>query len=328
MQLAYRKISSDLHEDRGSKPFTSIVVCTRNRSGHLEQCLASLASLEYPNYEIIVVDESTSREHLSMNQKGARDVGARYIFESRKGKSLAQNIGIRAAKGDVIATTDDDCIADVHWLRFLVENFSDPLVMCAAGRTKSLLSNETSQLFEGLVSFDRGSKRRIFNRKSTSLWSQSPKILSRILSKQFREMTPAPWGVGYGGNMMYRRSVFDSVGLFDEGLGPGTPAAASEDTDLVYRLLKAGYKAVYDPRAIIFHKHRSNISVLEQKCYLYGVGQRSLLSKYIRSDPYALFCYVGGIIHLCLVILKYRCKGEKLMGSLTAQELCGWVNLR
>jgi len=286
-----------------------------------------LASLDYSTYEIIVVDGSTSRDELSRNQKVARDVGARYIFEIKKGKSLAQNIGIRAAKGDVIATTDDDCIVDRHWLELLIENFTDPLVMCVAGRTKSLLSNATSHLFERLVSFDRGSQRRVFNRKSISLRYQSLKIFSRILSKQFREMTPAPWEVGYGNNIAYKKTVFHDISFFDERLGPGTPAAASEDTDLVYRILKAGYKAVYDPRALIFHKHRSDFTVLQQTCYLYGLGQRSLLLKYIRQDPYALFCYVGGIIHLCLVVLKCKFKRKDLMLSLTTRELNGWLNL-
>ena len=328
MQPTFQRSLVDRHDDKGGKPFASIVVCTKNRYEHLEQCLPSLASLNYPNYEIIVVDDSTSRDQVSRNQKVVCDVGAKYIFNGRKGKSLAQNIGIRVAKGDIIATTDDDCIADKCWLRFLVENFSDPTVMCVAGRTKSLLSNEISQLFEGLASFDRGAKRRVFDRKSISLWSQSPKLFSRILSKQFCEMTPAPWGVGYGNNIAYKKTVFDEIGFFDEGLGPGTPAAASEDTDLVYRILKAGYKAIYDPRALIFHRHRSNLRALEQSCYLYGLGQRSLLLKYIRNDPYALFCYVGGIIHLCLVILKRRFEGKKLMCSLTMRELYGWLNLR
>ncbi len=327
MHLAYQGSLGDRHGDKASKPFASILVCTRNRSEHLEQCLPSLASLDYSNCEIVVVDESTSRDQLSKNHKIAQDIGATYIFVKRKGLSFGQNIGIRAARGDIIATTDDDCIADRHWLGFLVENFTDPLVMCAAGRTKSLLTNEISQLVEGLVSFDRGSERRVFDRKSVSLWSQSPKMFSRILSKQFREVTPAPWGVGYGNNIAFRRTVFDEVGFFDEGLGPGTPAAASGDTDLVYRILKAGYRAIYDPRALIFHRHRSTFFALEQTCYLYGLGQRSLLLKYIRNDPYAFFCYVGGIIHLCLVLLKQRFGGEKLIHSLTKRELHGWLNL-
>lgn len=327
MQPAYQGSFANLHEDKGNKSFVSIVVCTRNRAEHLERCLLSLASLDYSRYEIIVIDESTSRNQLLINQKIAQSIGARYILVKRKGKNFGQNIGTRAAKGDIIANTDDDCIVDKYWLKFLVENFTDPLVMCAAGRTKSLLSNEISQLFERLASFDRGSRRRVFDRKSISLWSLSPKIFSRILSKQFREMTPAPWGVGYGNNIAYRRTVFDQIGFFDESLGPGTPAAASGDTDLTYRILKAGYKAVYDPRALVFHRHRDNLPSLEQAFYRYGLGQRSLLLKYIRYDPYALFCYVGGVLHLALVILKYRFNGKKLLQHLTIQEFCGWLNL-
>jgi len=271
-------------------------------------------SLDYSRYEIIVIDESTSRNQLLRNQKNAQSIGARYILVKRKGQNFGRNIGTRVAKGDIIAHTDDDCVVDKYWLKFLVENFTDPLVMCAAGRTKSLLSNETSQLFERLASFDRGSRRRVFDRKSISLWSLSPKIFSKVLSKQFREMTPAPWGVGYGNNIAYRRTVFDS-------------GAASGETELNYRLLKAGYKAVYDPRALVFHRHRDNLPSLEQTCYRYGLGQRSLLLKYIRHDPYALFCYVGGILHIALVILKYRFNGEKLLQRLTIQEFCGWLNL-
>ncbi|NIO36235.1 glycosyltransferase [Candidatus Bathyarchaeota archaeon] len=328
MQLAHQGRLADQQEDDGCTPFASIVICTRNRSKYLEKCLPSLAGLDYPNYEIVVVDGSTSHDQRLRNQKIAYDIDARYIFERRKGKSLAQNIGIAAAKGDIIVTTDDDCIPERSWLRLLTQNFTDPSVMCAAGRTKSLFSNELSQLFEELAAFDRGAQRRVFNKKSISLWSQSPRMLSRIFSKQLNEITPAPWGVGYGNNIAYRRTVFYEVGFFDERLGPGTSSAGSEDTDFVYRILKAGYKAVYDPRALIFHQHRDSLPALEQTCHSYGLAQRSFLLKYIRNDPYALFCYIGGIAHLCLVILGHRFKRKGFLPYLTALELCGWLNLR
>jgi len=311
-----------------NSPFSSIIVSTMNRSNHLERCLPSTANLDYPNYEIILVDESTSRFHLLRNQKIVKEIGARYIREKRKGVSVGHNTGIRAAEGDIIAVTDDDCIVERRWLGFLVENFSDSLVMCVAGRTKSFGSDKVSDLFEQLVSFDRGSKRREFDRSSLSGRSVTIDVLKRAFSKRFVELTPPPWGVGYGNNIAYKKTIFDKVGLFDETLGRGTKATGGDDIDVIYRILKAGYKAIYDPRAVVLHRHRETYPrLMWDVCYSNGVADYSFLSKYVKKDPYALFCYLGGITHLFLVILKHALTMKHDVRLLTTLELCGWLNL-
>jgi hypothetical protein len=62
------------------------------------------------------------------------------------------------------------------------------------------------------------------------------------------------------------------IGLFDEGLGPGTPTGCSEDTYFYYKVLKAGYTMVYEPSAYVWHRHRSDMKGLKRQIYNYSKG--------------------------------------------------------
>jgi GT2 family glycosyltransferase len=309
-------------------PFVSLLISTRNRANFLRECLSSITKLDYPGYEIIVVDESTTDFNIAHTKRITLEVRAKYIREKKQGVSVGHNTGIKAAKSDIIAITDDDCVVDRNWLTFLVQNFSDQCVMCVAGRTKSFETDEISSLFERQVSFDRGSEKREFDKSSVSIRSFGLSVIRKAFSKRFLESTPAPWGVGYGNNIAYRKSVFEKIGFFDEKLGRGTKATGGDDTDLIYRVLKTGFKAIYEPRAFVWHKHRETFEKLKwDVCYSNGLANHALLSKHIRTDPYAMFCYFSGITHLGLVLLGSSLKADHRTKLFTTLELCGWLNI-
>src|SRR5262249_8555513 len=115
------------------------VVCTYNGGRTLEQCLRSLRALDYPNYEVVVVDDGSTDDTPAIlncardwwqEDRGAcgSDVAGRepsfpVVRQANRGLSVARNVGLRHATGDIIAFTDSDCFADPDWLTCLAHRF-------------------------------------------------------------------------------------------------------------------------------------------------------------------------------------------------------------
>jgi GT2 family glycosyltransferase len=93
----------------------------------------------------------------------------------------------------------------------------------------------------------------------------------------------------YTGNMALYRSTINEVGGFDERLGPGAPFPAAEDNDLGYRLLEAGYRIFYEPRAVLYHRAWRTENDYLPLCWNYGHGQGAYYAKYLSlRDRYML----------------------------------------
>src|SRR4029453_5979781 len=96
-----------------SAPFVSVIVCSYNGAPTLAAFLVSLGKLNYPAYEVILVDDGSTDDTAQIAAQFPR---VRYIHQSNHGLSQARNTGAAAAKGEVFAYTDSDCMADVDWL--------------------------------------------------------------------------------------------------------------------------------------------------------------------------------------------------------------------
>lgn len=240
----------------------SVVVCTKDRSEVLARCLDSLLALATRPYEIIVVDNCPSDES---TRALCERYSVRYVLEDdRPGVSRARNRGIIESAGELVAFTDDDCIVDPHWLDGVGDEFEDPLVMEVTGFVgPAELETRAQYLFERQGGFHRGFERRVFN----GAWDDPVTSAGRA---------------GASANAIFRRSAFEHVGLFAEDLGPGTPARSGEDTYANYRILRGGYKIVFDPSRIVWHRHRRD-----------DRGLRTVLFDYaVSSFAYATRCLV------------------------------------
>src|SRR5262249_1728590 len=101
-------------------PRVSVVVCSYNGAQTLERCLRSLAELDYPDCEVIVVNDGSTDETRSILP---RFPSVRVVHQENLGLSPARNAGLRIATGEIVAYTDADCFADPHWLTHLVYQF-------------------------------------------------------------------------------------------------------------------------------------------------------------------------------------------------------------
>jgi len=107
------------------------------------------------------------------------------------------------------------------------------------------------------------------------------------MRRTFSGPRQTPWAIGTGGNLALRRSAFEAVGGFDETLGPGTPARAAEDVDLLYRLVNAGFTILYEPDAVVYHELKSRRARVGGR-YGYGYGLGTFLAGHAaRGDEHA-----------------------------------------
>ncbi len=236
----------------------SIVVATCDRPADLARCLESLVMQSTPRpIEIVVVDNHPASGITASVAAGFP--GIRLIAEPRGGLSYARNAGIAAATGDIIATTDDDAVSAPDWVERLVAPFARDEVMIVTGNVLPIeLETDAQRLFELYGGLGRG----------FSGFSVDGEWFSR-----HRRSVPT-WELGCTANAAFRASIFTrpEVGLMDEALGAGTPTGCSEDTYLFYRVLKAGYGIVYEPAAVVWHRHRSTMRALRKQIYSYSKG--------------------------------------------------------
>src|SRR5438034_238966 len=96
-------------------PFVSVIVCSYNGGATLAACLKSLGKIDYPAYEVVLVDDGSTDQTPEI---ATRFPNIRYIRQDNHGLSHARNTGAAAAVGDVFAYTDSDCMADKDWLYY------------------------------------------------------------------------------------------------------------------------------------------------------------------------------------------------------------------
>jgi len=241
-------------DERGSVdaiPIATVAVSTRDRPEDLRRCLDAFMRLPDDGQEYLVIDNCPATDATKELVKNYPKV--RYVREDVPGSSAARNRALREAKHEFVAFTDDDAAPDPNWLRSLLRNFRDPRVMCVTGLVMPLeLETEAQEWFERYSPHGRGFERRIFDGAHCNPLIVSP--------------------VGVSASMALRKSSIDFIGLFDEALGAGTPAVGGEDCELFARILRSGYRIVYDPRALSWHRHRRTWEEVQKTLQGYGIA--------------------------------------------------------
>jgi glycosyltransferase involved in cell wall biosynthesis len=272
--LLEEAVRVELHSPMAPRPVDlTVAICTRARAGVLANCLRSVLALrpddpgDPRHFEVLVVDNDPPND--ATKDLVATLPGVRYARESRPGLDFARNLALARAKGLWTAFLDDDVTVDRWWLEGLEEAVAEhPDAACVTGLVlPSELATKAQITFERRGGFGRGCRKMRFV-------SGPDSPLFRLGAGMF----------GAGCNMAVRTNAARSVGGFDEALDTGPPLPAGGDLDMWSRLLGSGNSLVYEPRLLVFHRHRPDHASLRRQYWSWGEGFMAYLTKTARID--------------------------------------------
>jgi len=235
------------HEKRAdSAKLVSIIISNFNGEKHLRDCLSSLLELNYPKYEVIVVDAGSLDESRRIVKENFPLV--RLIEKGRIGIGEAINHGITAAKGEIIAfDLNSDDIVDPDWLNPLVKELvSSPDIGIVCGKRLRYGANGVLDCAGGKINRFTG---------DTPVIGQG-----RPDSKEYSVQRE----VDYVPVVMTKRELISEIGPCDSSY-----YVYFEDTDFCLRARRAGYKIIYIPSAIFWHKGSATVGKFSYKSYYY-----------------------------------------------------------
>jgi GT2 family glycosyltransferase len=224
-------------------PRISVVVCTYNGQATLRDCLDGLMKLDYPDYEVIVVNDGST--------DGTAAIVADYPFQvistENRGLSAARNTGLRAATGDIIAYTDDDARPDPDWLTQLALTFRRTRHAGVGG--PNIPPPGDGALAEGVANAPGGP-------------------IHVLLSDQEAEHIP-------GCNMAFRKQCLQAIGGFDARF-----RTAGDDVDVCWRLQEQGWTLGFNPAAMVWHHRRNSLRAYWRQQRGYGRAEALLERKW------------------------------------------------
>lgn len=201
-----------------------VIIPSRDRPEDLARCLPTILANDHPQFEVIVVDQSTTNASERVVADLA-DPRLRYHRQHDTGKSQGVNAALAQAKGDVMAFADDDCTVPPDWLR----------------RAVAVLAKESEVgIVFGAVAAAPHDPRTTF----------VPEFRPPRYRRLRRRLVRAHHS-GIEANMVVRRVMFERIGGFDEFLGPGSRFRSGADWDLAYRALRTGFALVHDPANVV-----------------------------------------------------------------------------
>ena len=215
-------------------PTVSVIVAVYNAQDTIRDCIESLLRLDYPRTrrEVIVVDNASSDATPTILERYRSELTI--LHEPVRGPAAARNAGLRRATGEAVAFTDADCVVDPRWLAHLVAPLKDPTVGVVGGRI-------------------------LARRPCNSIAEFGERIHDH--RRAIEDLQP-PYAITM--NWASPRTVLDRVGPFNPGL------LRCSDVDFAFRVVQAGYRLVYEPAAVIYHKNRSTVLALMWEGYRHG----------------------------------------------------------
>jgi GT2 family glycosyltransferase len=227
----------------GAWPAVSVVVCTHNGERTLEECLARLTALAYPDYEVIVVNDGSSEACSAIAQR----YGVRLIETEHRGLGHARNRGIEASGGEIVAFLDDDAYPDYDWLHYVASQLRGD---GNAGIGGPNIPPEDDGFVAECVAAAPGGPIHV------------------LVSDREAEHVP-------GCNMAFRKDVLEEVGCFDERF-----EVAGDDVDLCWRLQKTGKALGFSAGAVVMHRRRDSVRRYLRQQYGYGKAEALLERKW------------------------------------------------
>lgn len=228
-------------------PPVSVVVCSYNGARTIRDCLEGLSKLDYPDYEVIVVNDGSTDNTADIAQK----YPFKLISTPNSGLSSARNRGLAAATGEIVAYTDDDARPDPHWLQYLAATFLKTTHAGIGGPNIAPLDD--GEIAECVANAPGGP-------------------IHVLISDTEAEHIP-------GCNMAFRREALLAVGGFDAQY-----RTAGDDVDLCWRIQEKGWTLGFSPAAMVWHHRRNSIFDYWKQQQGYGKAEALLERKW--ADKY------------------------------------------
>ncbi len=225
-------------------PKVSVAVCARNAAETLDECLRSVAKLDYPDYEVIVVNDGSTD---ATGALARRHAGVTVVDTPHRGLSAARNAALDRAAGAIVAYTDADVRVDPAWLTYLVQPFLRSDVVGAGGPN---VVPEDDPWMAQCVARSPGAPTHV------------------LLDDRAAEHVP-------GCNMAYRRDALAAIGGFDP-----TYHAAGDDVDVCWRLQARGRRIGFAPSALVWHRHRRTVRGYWRQQVGYGEAETQLMDNH------------------------------------------------
>jgi glycosyltransferase involved in cell wall biosynthesis len=233
------------HRPLPKTPLVSVIVCSYNGAKTLAGCLESLGKLNYPDYEVILVDDGSTD---NTAQIAAQFPRVHYIHQTNHGLSHARNTGAAAAKGEVFAYTDSDCMADPDWLYYLIGTLVSGEFAGVGGPN---VTPPATNWIQACVAGAPGGPSHV------------------LLTDTVAEHIP-------GCNMAFYRWAFENVGGFDVEY-----RKAGDDVDFCWRLQQSGCVIGFSPTALVWHHRRFTLRAFLKQQEGYGEAESLLRFKHL-----------------------------------------------
>ncbi|HYT17155.1 MAG TPA: glycosyltransferase [Thermoplasmata archaeon] len=244
---ALRAVSQALAESPFSPdlrwPKISVVVSTLNGAATLRDTLVGLEQLDYPDYEVIVVNDGST----DGTPQIASEYQVRLITTKNQGLSAARNVGIRAAAGEIVAFIDDDAYPEIHWLRFLALAFLEGKYVGVGG--PNLPPPDDGWMADAVANAPGG---------------PNPVLLSDTVAEHIP-----------GCNMAFRKDALEAIDGFDSRF-----RSAGDDVDVCWRLRDRGGLLGYSAAAVVWHHRRRSIRRFWRQQVGYGKAEALLERKW------------------------------------------------
>jgi len=224
-------------------PRISVVICSLNGGRTIRDTLEACTSLNYPNFEVIVVSDGSTDSTPSI----AREYDVRLFCTENRGLSAARNLGLCEATGEIVAYIDDDAYPDPDWLSYLADTFQNT---DHAGVGGPNIPPPNDGFVAACVSNAPGGPNHV------------------LLSDDLAEHIP-------GCNMAFRKGALEAIGGFDERF-----RVAGDDVDICWTLQDRGWTIGFHPAAKDWHHRRNSICAYWRQQKGYGKAEALLEQKW------------------------------------------------
>lgn len=272
--------------------FVSVIMCTRNRARYLRSTLDAFEALpESGGWELIIVDNGSDDGTTELLNSCAitKRSNCKILIEKRIGVACAQNTGILASKGQLLAFTDDDCYPSLDYIESI----------------RGAFSSQDADFIGGRV--------RLYDPKDAPIT-----ILESLTPINIAPYSYFQPGLIHGANLIIKRDALERVGFFDESVGPGSELGSGNDILTIIKLVASGARGRYDPSVVVWHHHRRKpgddvravmrrYDVSRGAAYYFGLYCRGTRMSYVWPT---FRHFIGQLLRR-----RFDCLGRELLGA-------------